>query len=126
MDLTGAKCGGCGYDLSTKNEGSIEIGPKATNEKIKNNEDFILLDVRHPNENELTKIENSVLIPLNELPNRLNELDKKKQIICYCRTGNRSLHSARFLRQKGFTDAKNLKGGIHLWHDEVDSSKVKY
>ena len=125
-NLTSSKCSNCSYDLNIKNEDYVEIKPKEISKKIENNEDFILLDVRQPQENELTKIEDSVLIPLNELPNRLNELNKNKEVICYCRTGGRSFHSARFLRQKGFINVKNLKGGIHLWHDEIDPSKIKY
>ena len=126
MDLINNKCDSCNYDLNPRDEKNIEIDPKNVAKKFRNNEDFILLDVRQINENELTKIYPCKLIPLNELPKRFNELDKNKEIISYCRTGNRSLHSARFLRQHGFKDVKNLKGGIHLWHDDVDPSKIKY
>ena len=55
------------------------------------------------------------------------KLVKDNDVIVYCRTGNRSHYAAEFLREKyGFKNAKNLLGGIHAWHDRIDSSVKKY
>ncbi len=82
---------------------------------------FFLLDVRQPHEHELCRIEPThALIPLNELPDHLDELDPNALIVIYCRTGNRSLHAAHFLRQQGFEQVYNLAGGIHQWGRKFD------
>ena len=93
--------------------------------KIKDKEKIMLLDVREEAERHIAKLDGGLWIPLMELPKRLKELDKKKEIICYCRTGGRSSHAAEFLRKKGF-GARNLSGGLHRWHDEVDNTIIKY
>ena len=84
-----------------------------------NKEDFILLDVRQPNEYEMCHLD-SILIPLPELPDRLNELDKKKLIIVHCKSGARGEKAVRLLRANGF-HAKNLIGGILAWSREMDA-----
>lgn len=85
-----------------------------------------LLDVRKPYEYEITNLDGE-LIPLGELPDRLGELEahKGEEIVVHCRTGGRSAEATKLLREKGF-DAKNLKGGVHAWSDEIDSSVPKY
>lgn len=78
----------------------------------------VILDVRQPEERELQKIEGDTLfIPLGELPARLEELEqyKDKELIIYCRSGNRSGQACMFLEQQGFTDTVNLIGGILKW-----------
>ena len=60
------------------------------------------------------------LIPRGELPNHLNELNQTDEILVYCRSGVRSAQAVQFLRQMGFTRAKNVKGGVLAWAHEVD------
>lgn len=85
-----------------------------------------ILDVREPHEWQIGRIPGAVLIPLGELPKRLSELDKNRAIVAQCRSGARSLKAAHLLLDAGFTDVRNLKGGILAWSDEVDPSVPKY
>lgn len=88
--------------------------------------EFVILDVREPFEYEIAHIEGSKLIPLGELPQRVNELDTADQIVVYCHTGQRSAQAVRFLNSMGFKKTKNLKGGIRAWTQQVDSSLQAY
>ena len=94
--------------------------------KIDAKEDFFLLDVREPNEYQIGRIPGSTLIPLGEVPQRVGEIPRDKEIIVQCKMGGRSASAARFLRQQGFTRVKNLKGGILDWSDKIDPSVPKY
>jgi phage shock protein E len=95
--------------------GCKNIGPDTLNEKMKINEDFFLLDVRTPQENAIQAIPGSYLIPLQELGNRVHELPKNKEIIVYCRVGNRSAYACAHLSRMGY-NVKNLEGGIMIWN----------
>jgi adenylyltransferase/sulfurtransferase len=85
--------------------------------KIKNNHNIILLDVRTYAERNKHAIKGSIHIPLHELTGRVEELNKfkDKEIVCYCQSGNRSLSAAVKLKKRGFNSA-NLKGGISNWN----------
>lgn len=87
--------------------------------------DLFLLDVREPHEYRIANL-NGYLVPLNELPNRIKELDPSKQIIVYCHHGMRSARAVDFLRQSGFTDVKNLAGGIDQWSLKIDPTLARY
>ena len=91
------------------------IGPHDLNEKIEHGEDFLLLDVRTPQENAAQAIPGSYLVPLQELGYRANELPKNKEIVVYCRVGNRSAHACSYLSRLGYK-VKNLEGGIVSWN----------
>ena len=84
--------------------------------KIFSESKAIFLDVRTRGEHELKSIPNSLLIPINELPYRIDELLKFKEqdIVVYCRVGNRSGVATDYLTQNGYT-AMNLLGGIEAW-----------
>ena len=60
------------------------------------------------------------------MPDRVNELDTADQIVVYCHTGVRSAQAVRFLNSLGFKKAKNLKGGISAWAEEIDPAIQKY
>jgi rhodanese-related sulfurtransferase len=79
--------------------------------------DVVLLDVRTKEERQQHSIQHSLHIPLHELERKATELEKykAKEIICYCRSGNRSLIAAAKLHQRGFQSA-NMKGGISEWN----------
>ena len=85
-----------------------------------------ILDVREPYEHQICRIEGAVLIPMRELPARAHELDPNADLVVQCRSGVRSASATAWLRQRGFTRARNLKGGILAWIDEVDPSLPKY
>lgn len=85
--------------------------------RLKNQNNILLLDVRTEPERKLGHIKGSLHIPLNQLRKRQPELEKfkNKEIVCYCRSGNRSLNAAVFLKKHGF-NASNLRGGITEWN----------
>ena len=93
-------------------------------QKLKNKEDFILLDVREDSEREYAMIPGSIHIRLADLPSSLAVLDKEKEIVVYCHTGGRSAYATMFLKEKGF-NAMNLTGGIDAWSD-IDKNIKKY
>ena len=84
-------------------------------EKMRIGEDLFLLDVRTQAENAVLAIPGSHLIPIQELGRRLHEIPKHKEIIVYCRNGNRSAYASVFLASHGYK-VKNLEGGIRLWN----------
>ena len=88
-------------------------------------EDLFILDVREPHEYQICNL-NGHLIPLNDLPKRVNELDPTKEMVVHCRSGVRSGKAVEFLRQAGFTKASNLAGGVLAWADRVDPKMPKY
>jgi len=84
-----------------------------------------LLDVREPDEYELCNL--SVhLIPLRQLPKRLQELDPNKEIVVYCHTGSRSQQAVEFLYESGFKNVKSLVGGVEAWAQKIDPSMSRY
>jgi rhodanese-related sulfurtransferase len=94
--------------------------------KIQQEEKLFLLDVREPHEFKYAHIANSVLIPLNQIPNRLGELDPQQEIIVICHHGIRSQQAANYLVQSGYKNIANLTGGIDAWSCNCDSSVRRY
>jgi adenylyltransferase/sulfurtransferase len=86
--------------------------------------DYFLLDVREPHEYKIAEI-GGYLIPLGDLPNRVGELDKGREIVVHCKMGGRSQKAAEFLQQAGFK-VKNLAGGIQAWSEQIDPNVPKY
>jgi rhodanese-related sulfurtransferase len=91
--------------------------PVDASQKIKRGNNTVMLDVRTSLERKKSSIKGSFHLPLPELNSRKAELKKfkDKEIICYCRTGSRSLNAASKLKKHGFTVA-NLRGGIMQWN----------
>jgi len=86
----------------------------------------VLLDVREPWEFDEGRINGSVLIPMNTIPGRIDDLDEDAEIVCICHHGARSLNVAAFLERNGFGKMVNLTGGIHAWALQVDGAMAKY
>ena len=86
----------------------------------------VLLDVRTPREHEHCRIEGARLVPLQELPGRLEEIEGARDLVVYCHHGPRSTQAVRFLRGSGFPRARNLAGGIDAWSLYVDPSVPRY
>ena len=105
---------------------SFTITPKELKSRIEKGDKLVLLDVREPWENQLAKLENSTLIPLGTLSTSLSQLDKNAEIIAYCHHGMRSGDATGFLIQQGFSNVKNLVGGIDAWSIQVDGSVPRY
>ena len=85
-----------------------------------------ILDVREPQEYQICNIPGSTLIPLGELPARLQELEGRGEMIVHCKSGARSAKAVKLLREAGFAQARNLRGGILRWIDAVDPTLPKY
>jgi adenylyltransferase/sulfurtransferase len=88
-------------------------------------EDLFVLDVREPYEYQIANI-GGTLIPQNEVPQRLAEIDRNREIVVQCRSGGRSQRIAEFLAQQGYANVKNLAGGILAWADVIDPKITKY
>jgi len=102
-----------------------EMSVRALKERLDRNEDLIVLDVREPSEFQICNI-GGVLIPLGTLPLRLDELDPESEIAVICHHGNRSRWAVDFLRQRGYSRAKNVAGGIEAWAREIDPGMPRY
>jgi rhodanese-related sulfurtransferase len=88
--------------------------------------DFVLLDVREPDEVATARLEPSVAIPMGQVQARLAELPRDKEIVVLCHSGFRSDRVARYLRSNGFSNVLNLAGGIDAWSVEVDPAIPRY
>jgi adenylyltransferase/sulfurtransferase len=111
--------------VTTSSSGVPEITVQELKQKLDAQDDLFILDVREPHEYKICNI-NGHLIPLGELPKRVKELDPAKDMVVHCRSGARSARAVQFLQQSGFTKAKNLKGGILAWADQIDPKVPKY
>ena len=107
-------------------EDGVNISPIQLKHKMDNGEDILLLDVREQIEYKINRIEGGQLIPLYLIPLKMNELDRSKEIVIYCKSGNRSMDALRNLKAAGFIRVKNLAGGINAWIDQVDPSMPRY
>ena len=120
-------CGIRGEEMeATDLGGEWEITPRALDRKIHAGEDLVILDVRNPEEAQISRIKGSILIPLGELPERVAELDTARQMVVHCRMGGRSAKAVEFLRSVGFRKVKNLVGGINAWAEDVDTTLARY
>jgi adenylyltransferase/sulfurtransferase len=88
--------------------------------------DFVLVDVRGPDEAAICKIEGAILLPLPELPQRFQELPKDKLVVLHCHHGGRSLRALRFLQSQGYTKLRNVPGGIDAWAERIDPDMPRY
>lgn len=87
---------------------------------------FVLVDVREPNEAEICRIPDAILIPLGELADRLHELDRDSDIVIHCKGGVRSAKALELLLDNGFENASHVTGGITAWSKEIDPSVPTY
>ena len=115
----------CGVGSETSYSG-IEITAKDLAREMKQNHDLELIDVREPHEWEICHIEGARLLPLSELPSRLNEIDGHKEIVLHCHHGMRSMRALEMLRAAGFSKLRNLMGGIDAWAVNNDPEMPRY
>jgi rhodanese-related sulfurtransferase len=119
-----AACGGSTTtDQAVQNDlavASIELAPEVdvhTVAEIKDREDVFLLDVREQWEYDEGHIPGVTLLPMGEVPARLDEIPTDKEVIVTCRSGNRSGQVTDYLRQNGFDNVHNMQGGIVAWDE---------
>jgi sulfur-carrier protein adenylyltransferase/sulfurtransferase len=116
----------CGIPQQAAQAGEVpEIMVQELKGRLENGNRVSVLDVREPHEYEVANI-GARLIPLNELPERLVELDRNEPLAVHCKTGGRSARAVKLLRDAGFQNVYNVKGGIDAWSEEIDPSVPKY
>jgi sulfur-carrier protein adenylyltransferase/sulfurtransferase len=120
----------CGIVPETPQESSVKNGiPQITVKELKRRidagEDVQLIDVREPYEYQIAQI-GGKLIPQNDVPQRLAEIDREREVVVHCRSGARSQRIAEFLKQSGYPRVVNVAGGILAWSDEIDPRVQKY
>jgi sulfur-carrier protein adenylyltransferase/sulfurtransferase len=118
-------CGIRGEEAPAMTEGIKEITATELKARQDRGDKPFILDVREPHEYQICNL-NGKLIPLGELPKRVNELDSSVEMVVHCRSGKRSADAIHFLQTAGFKKLLNLKGGVLAWADEVDPKMPKY
>jgi len=104
----------------------LDIEPQTLAIWLQEQRPVTIIDVRQDHEFAICRIEGARLIPLHELPERLQELPSEGHIVVQCHHGPRSTQATHFLRQSGFEKAWNLAGGIDRWSLEIDPSVPRY
>jgi adenylyltransferase/sulfurtransferase len=97
-------------------------------ERDEGTRDFVLVDVREPNEYEINQIPGSVLIPKGDFLNgsALEQLPSDKQIVMHCKTGVRSAETLAIVKGAGYSDAMHVGGGVVAWVNQIDPSQASY
>jgi sulfur-carrier protein adenylyltransferase/sulfurtransferase len=103
-----------------------EIEPEALASAIASTEPPLVIDVREPEEWAIAHLSHARLIPKGELPERVDEITRAREVVLYCHTGVRSGQATRMLLDLGFANVKSLKGGIDAWAARVDPSMPRY
>jgi rhodanese-related sulfurtransferase len=105
-----------------------EISVEELARKLESGEEPLLVDVRQPWEHELSRLPDSLLVPLPELPSRAAEVQPRpgQLVVCYCHHGVRSVRAADLLARAGVSDVVSLAGGIDAWSLQIDSSVPRY
>ena len=91
-----------------------------------NGEPHTVLDVREPWERAICALQDSLHIPMRELPGRIDELPREETVVVLCHHGFRSQQVTNWLRQKGYGNAMNLSAGIDAWARQIDPSMASY
>ena len=118
-------CGIRGEEAPPMTDGIPEITARDLKARQDRGDNIFILDVREPHEYQICNL-NGKLIPLGDLPRRVNELDSSREMVVHCRSGKRSADAIQFLQKAGFKKLLNLKGGVLAWADEVDPTMPKY
>ena len=107
---------------------NLQISPTELAEKLRSENPPCLLDVREPEEHTFVTLPNSKLIPLGEVASHLDEIEnwKEQEVVVYCHHGIRSLNAIAQLQHLGFTNLRNLAGGIDRWSLEIDPALPRY
>ena len=103
-----------------------EISVQELKRKLDQDEPIQLIDVREPMEHQIVCLEEAQLIPMNDLPQHIEQLDPNHEIILHCHHGMRSMQAAYYLYQNGFQNVKSLTGGIDQWAIEIDPTLNRY
>src|SRR2546425_10901643 len=117
----------CGLRAAWEQVGEdLKITEEELKEKTDGGSEPLLLDGREPMEWEIARLDKAVLMPVAQVPGRVNELSTADEIVVYCKTGVRSGRITNFLREIGFRKVKNLVGGIDEWADKIEPEMARY
>jgi adenylyltransferase/sulfurtransferase len=105
--------------------GIPQLSVQELKQRIDAGQDVYIIDVREPFEYQIANI-GGKLIPQNDVPQRLAEIDRDREVIVQCKSGGRSRRIAEFLQQQGYSRVVNLAGGILAWSDQIDPKVPKY
>src|SRR5262245_3556868 len=103
----------------------LEIDPQSLRKMLDTKQSFFFLDCREPHEDEAARIDGATLIPMREIPHRLDEIPKDRPVVVYCHHGMRSMNVAVWLRNQS-VEASSLAGGIDRWSMEIDPAVPRY
>ena len=120
----------CGIKPQSQQEKAVINGiPQMSVQELKQHldagDDLLVLDVREPYEYQIANI-GARLIPMNDVPRRLDEIDRNREIVVHCQIGGRSQRVAEYLKKNGYEKVSNLAGGIRAWSEQIDPSVPKY
>jgi adenylyltransferase/sulfurtransferase len=116
----------CGIGAEPLPPGGAEVTTRELRRELEAGRELVLVDVREPHEWEIVHLEGARLIPLGQLPHRLNELDGHADIVTTCHRGARSLRALEILRAAGFSRVRSLAGGIDAWAADNDPDMARY
>lgn len=100
-----------------------EISSSELNEKLKKGDDFYIIDLRDPDDYKSNHIPNSILIPLAELEEHLDDFNPADEFVVHCKMGGKSVQIVDTMKEKGFQNVKVLSGGIHGWNMEKEKGE---
>ncbi len=106
-----------------------ELTPKQFRDRwptTTNSSDVVVIDVREPAELEIASLPGALHIPMREIPQRLDELDQRSNLVVLCHVGSRSRQVAGYLLASGFENVFNLTGGIDAWSLDIDPQVRRY
>ena len=104
----------------------MDITVKELKERMDRGDAPTLIDVREPHERAICSIPGAELIPAAQFVHRLGEFEKDAEIVVHCKSGGRSGRAVEIMKARGFTNARNLAGGVLAWIREIDPSQPKY
>jgi adenylyltransferase/sulfurtransferase len=119
-------CGITPPTAAVSKEEAVEMTPEELKARMESGTTPIIVDVREPHEFDICSIPESILIPLGQIPTRMNELNKDAEIVVHCKMGGRSAKAVDQMRKAGFKRVINLAGGINRWAEKVDPQMPRY
>ncbi len=105
----------------------MKITPTELKARLDRGEKFRLIDVREADEWAIAQLPTAELLPMSQFQQQgIEQLDPEEDIVVYCHHGMRSGRVQDFLKAKGFTNVKNLTGGIDAWTTQIDPTMKRY
>ena len=111
---------------ASTHQNAMDITVKELKERMDRGDAPRLIDIREPHEHAICTIPGAELIPAAQFIQRLGEFEPGTEIVVHCKSGARSGRAVEMMKARGFTNARNLTGGVLAWIDQVDPSQRKY